>query len=519
MAVTAGGKGTDGDPFPPVAAIRHWLTLLHEPDRMVDTDLVELLKRTGRLPSSPTRVAVGRNGAELLKQVIDGLAPNSTAPRSDYTAYQVLRACFLDGLKARAASAKVGISVRQLSRERARAYGLVQAELVAILQEVDPPDEHADASPTPPIYKFESIPAIVDFVSRPTLTRLLAECVRASRIVHVHGPAGIGKTSMVAEHAVDASAAITVLWYRIRPGVNDTLQALLFEIGQHLMGQGRPQLSQLVTASLPRIDVSIVGRVAVSELSEHPGWLMVIDDFHYADRDPAISGFLDELTSRLSNVHLITVGRHRDPRPPNSRAVEVGALTPSETHLLLGKLGVRDDPELAEVVHQWTGGIAQLVSFAAPWLSTADPDEMTGGLVTLTTRDDVQAFLLDWLTGLLDSYDRDILEAASVFRAQFTDAALAFVSDRTKSQVGDASRRLVRYNVALRSRSGDVAFVHTSVRDYVYERLSAERLVELHQRIAAWYKAQGNLSEAAHHSGQAKEIRRARAGRTSSRAP
>ena len=118
----------------------------------------------------------------------------------------------------------------------------------------------------------------------------------------------------------------------------------------------------------------------------------------------------------------------------------------------------------------WTGGIPQLVQLAAPWLSTATPEEITGGIVTFTERDEVQAFLLDWLTGLMDSYDRDVLEAASIFRDQFTDAALAFVTGRTTGQVSDISRRLVRYHVALRGRGGDVAFVHGSIRDYVYLR-------------------------------------------------
>ena len=42
-------------------------------------------------------------------------------------------------------------------------------------------------------------------------------------------------------------------------------------------------------------------------------------------------------------------------------------------------------------------------------------------------------------------------------------------------------------------------FDHTTIRDYIYERLTATRRRELHARAASWYDASGNGPEARYH--------------------
>ena len=62
----------------------------------------------------------------------------------------------------------------------------------------------------------------------------------------------------------------------------------------------------------------------------------------------------------------------------------------------------------------------------------------------------------------------------------------------------------MRYHVATRSRDGEIAFVHTSIREYVYQRLSSERRRELHMRAASWYRGKTDPVEARHHEGLAR---------------
>src|SRR5205823_5863746 len=110
---------------------------------------------------------------------------------------------------------------------------------------------------------------------------------------------------------------------------------------------------------------------------------------------------------------------------------------------------------------------------------------------------------LDSITELISSDDRAILEAASIFRDRFTDHALAFVSERPRGAVEDAGRRLVRSYVVTRSRHGDVAFLHVTVRDYIRSRLSPKRASRLHRRAGLWYKQKSNDDEARYHFEQA----------------
>jgi hypothetical protein len=65
--------------------------------------------------------------------------------------------------------------------------------------------------------------------------------------------------------------------------------------------------------------------------------------------------------------------------------------------------------------------------------------------------------------------------------------------------VQDVSERLVRSYIATRSRRGVTAFLHASVRDYVYDRLEPERRDRLHLRAAAWYHLMGDEPETTYH--------------------
>jgi predicted ATPase len=157
------------------------------------------------------------------------------------------------------------------------------------------------------------------------------------------------------------------------------------------------------------------------------------------------------------------------------------------------------DPELIQSIHKWTEGLPHLVTLAASWLKSATPQETAAGISGVAREQGVQEFLLDAISELLDSVDRAILDAASVFRDRFSDDALAFAAELTAGEVEDASRRLVRRHLATRSRDGDVAFFHASVREYFYARLAEGRRQAVHARAAEWYAQQANRLEAAYH--------------------
>lgn len=467
------------------AKIRSWLTLLNQPDRLVDPELEHLLRIHNRLPATRSHVELGRAAADLLKETIERLRPPDGSGLTQQLPHLVLETCFVEGAKLFQAAGRLGLSERQLSRERSRAISLLQAELFA-------------SSPTHP-YREEPIPAIRGFLPRPGQLRSVEELLETHHLVTVSGPPGIGKSTLVAKLASSLNKEHTaVMWYRFRPDINVSLAALLYELGEYLYSRGEVELASYMQQTLPSPETSLATRLLLKGMDSGPH-LLVFDDFHLVAEDVPITGLIDELTERLPQLRIVTVGRHRYTKLATGTSVEVAPFTRVETKDLLARLKVDCTPHMAKTIHQWTEGNPHLIKLAASWLKTASPEDVSKGVSSLKNWAEVQAFLLDYITTLLDSDDRALLEAASVFRDRFSDDALSFVAERTRGAVMDASLRLVRSYVATRSLDGESAFFHGSVRDYIYSRLEPHYKSELHERAAVWYKRYKQVKESEHH--------------------
>lgn len=482
--------------------LRRWLALLRRPDRLGTTELADVLRDHGVISSSASNLAAGEACARFLRDAIERLRRPGETAREQQVPHVVLKTCFVDGAKLFQAANRLGMSERQLSRERAWAISLLRTEVESALSV---PERRPAAAPPPaerPAYRAEPIPVIGSFVPRPQVTDRLETTLATERLVVVAGPAGIGKTSLVAEIAAKAADAAGVFWYRFRSGVNDSLGGLLYELGEALAATGTPQLADYIGEALPAIDNGIATRIAIRSL-DGADRLLVFDDYHLVDSNHAISGFLDDAVSRLPRLRVVVISRHRQTPLGHGGGFDVPVLSRRETKALLKQLDVDAAPDTVDSLHEWTNGVPQLVNLAAAWLKTATDGDVQAGLRSFSSRSQVQAFLLETITELLDEDDRAILDAASVFRGKFSDDGVAAVAGSSRGAVADASTRLVRSHVATRSLDGACAFFHTSVREYVYDRLSPAQRRALHTRAAEWFAARSDHTEAAYHQSQA----------------
>lgn len=464
--------------------IRGWLMLLNQPDRLVDPELEHLLRIHNKMPATSSQIELGQAAADLLKEKIERLRAPAGSGRTQELPHLVLETCFVKGAKLFQAAGRLGLSERQLSRERSRAISLLRAELFA--------------SAPAHTYCEEPIPAIRGFLPRPGQLRSIQEALQAHHLVTVSGPPGIGKSTLIAQLATDLKQHTPVMWYRFRPGINVSLAALLYELGEYLYSRGEVELAEYMQQSLPVPETSLATRLVLKGLDSGPH-LLVFDDFHLVAEDVPIAGLIDELTERLPQLRVVTVGRVRYTKMAAATSLEVVPFTRAATKDLLARLKVNCTPHMAKTIHQWTEGNPHLIKLAASWLKTASPDEVAKGVSSLSNWAEVQTFLLNYITDLLDSDDRALLEAASVFRDRFSDDALSFVAERTPGAVIDASLRLVQSYVATRSLDDESAFFHGSVRDYVYSRLEPEYRSELHERAAVWYKRHKQVKESEYH--------------------
>ena len=317
-----------------VTRARWWLTNLSRPERLSDPHLAALLRAHGR-SAGGSPLEAGRAGARLLLDAIEGLA-GAGLP------YRVLRTCFVDGVKSRQAATRLGLSERQLSRERSRAIALLVAQLA-------PRDARVPCGAPPPLPE--------PFLHRPYLARALAAALHTERRVLVSGPPGSGKTVLVAAYA--ASAGVRTFWYRGSAG----LPALLFDLGEHLEHDD-PSLAAYVRGALPDIDEGLATRIALAGLARRDR-LLVLDDV--TALGVAIESFLAEALVRLPRTSIVEIGTASAARP----CVWVPPFDLDETRALLGLAGAHPGDDVLEGLHAWTAGNARLVALASSWLCDA----------------------------------------------------------------------------------------------------------------------------------------------------
>lgn len=467
------------------AILRRWLSLLRQPSKLDSPELRDLLRARGRLPQEPTPEAVGRAGAALLRDAIQRLRPAGGASDEEGLPYQVLTLCFLEGLKLHQAAPRLDMSQRQLTRERSRAIALLRDRLTTDVEPI------AD-------FAAEEIPVVESFVARPEVTEAIERALADRRLAHVHGPAGIGKTSVVADIAA-RTRDTPVWWYRFRDRVNDSLPALMIDLGHWLSVHGIHDLSAHLRNPVD-VDQTVTTRLALRNLGKVTPFV-VLDDAHHSEKDPAIASFIEEAVARITRLRVAIITRRRVAR--DDGAVEVPGLTLEQAETFLSRLRIREPLDVVAKVHLSTGGNPQLVKLAARWISGSRAEDATLKLRELGDQAHVQDFLLETVTELLDADDRQVLEAAAIFRGHFSDDALAYVAELTRGAVQDASRRLVRAYIATRRARGDNAFIHSMVRNYVYDRLEVDRRQTLHLRAAAWYHRLGEEEETAYHRSSA----------------
>jgi hypothetical protein len=330
--------------------VRRWLANLRRPERLDDPVMRALLRVHGR-DATGAGLDVGRRAIELLTEKIDALRPQEGASAAEHLPHRVLDACFVRGAKSYQAAARLGLSERQLSRERSRAVSLLAAELSSLTR------ASAGSSVAPPA---------AGLIARPDAAQRLAALLDGSRRVHVTGPPGAGKSSLLAAFA--AGSGCPVFWYTMIPGVNAELWPILFDLGEHL-APDHAALATYIHEALPSPNLGLATRVALAALGRSER-LLVFDDFDAAAGDRAIAGFLDEVTTRLRLPGIVTVGR-TGLRAGGAPRLTVSPFTARETAALLALRRVPHDATLARELQAWTRGNPRLLDLAIRWLQAA----------------------------------------------------------------------------------------------------------------------------------------------------
>jgi LuxR family transcriptional regulator, maltose regulon positive regulatory protein len=204
----------------------------------------------------------------------------------------------------------------------------------------------------PPLFKRH--------VRRPRLTRIIEES--PAQVVLVIGPAGYGKTTLVAEWLQEHEAGA---WYRTTPDLADLagFAVGLVEVIQRVVpNAGDRLLRRLGVAELPARRARTMAEVLAEELRDWPpDRRIVVDDYHLAAESEAVEDFVDWLLT-MSPLRLVITTRRR-PRWASARRVLYGeitelgreqlALSHDEAGAVLSVLPDREARRLIEEARGW----------------------------------------------------------------------------------------------------------------------------------------------------------------------
>ena len=372
-------------------------------------------------------------------------------------------------------------------------------------------------------------------------------------VVLVAGEPGIGKTRLAEELAAQASGrGVLVLWGRCWEGegapafwpwvqvVRAYVQAADPTALRQEMGAGAADIAQLVPAlrerlpDLPappptepeaarfRLFDSLTGFLRAAAVRRP--LLLVLDDLHWADapslallrfmgRDLEDSGPLVLGSYRHTEVDLghplletladLTRGQHR--------RLLLGGLDEAEVASFIALVaGVAPSPALAVAVHQQTDGnpffVTEVVRLLASQGQLGQPTKTGSAVLGGGLPEGVRAVVTQRLGRLSDDC-RGVLEVAAVLGRGFQLRALQLASGRDVRQLLELLEEAEAARVVEAAPGGPASwrFVHTLVREVLYEGLPTTRRVRLHERVGealeAVYAADlgPHLAELAHH--------------------
>ena len=327
--------------------------------------------------------------------------------------------------------------------------------------------------------------------------QLLAACAHAlrdGRSLSICGQAGIGKTSAGACLAAQWPPG-SAFWYTFRPGLNDNLAAVVFNLAHFLQEQGCPSLWLQLMA----------GKALLDNLEQLAGFLR--EDLACAARRPVLLCFDEVDLLQTASAHprhgvhkqvLELLESLRETAP--LLLIGQRALVDTDAHYELQPLTVQDTADMLHAaglqgldvdrIQRAAGGNPRFLEIAIALLKDGAAEEeealYLGGAPALKP-------LFNRLWRRLDGHEKRLLTALSVYRTM----APVDVWQGEPGLDSLRDRDLLKFDAR-----GGVTLLPL-FRELIYAELSPQLREELHQEGASLLAQRGHYTEAAYHLWQA----------------
>jgi DNA-binding SARP family transcriptional activator len=323
---------------------------------------------------------------------------------------------------------------------------------------------------------------------------------RRPQLAIIEGPAGIGKTRLADRfydvHVRDDTA---VIWGRNRDGSDQAFGALAEaiqrliddhpEVIDRLGDRARglwPLLPRFTSGDITRDPLSIrelmvdALRAVLVELSRGPT-IWFVDDLQWASPD-AVS-IMESVVDDLRVPVLMLVTARSMPRDVAARLGSLQRVLPT-TSIKLPPMSpddiadLLDDREIAERIHERTGGLAFFASEIARQATRVD-----GGIDACAIPDTIT----DWVSRRVQSLappEAAVVQLASVIGHEVDPHLLERCASSGEADIAESIDELVRLGLLTFDRSDSLQFAHVITRDAIYDAIGTATRMRLHREVA-----------------------------------
>jgi LuxR family transcriptional regulator, maltose regulon positive regulatory protein len=335
----------------------------------------------------------------------------------------------------------------------------------------------------------------------------------------VYGPAGSGKTMLVAQWAASAREVCPVAWLSLEADDNDPARFWMYVIEalrSVLPGIGNASLATLRAPGVNLVDEALPP--LVNELADASEQLvLVLDDYHAIEDERVHEGMASLIEHLPATLRIVMTSRVEPPlRVGTLRARgklnEIDALrlrfSISEAESMLNDVhGLGLAPEIVKRLHDRTEGWAAGLYLAV--LSMRGREDASGFVASITGSDRrVVDYLAAEVLGEQAEGELDFLLHTAVLDMFCAPLCDAVTGARDSRAMLDRIERVNYFLIPLDPRHEWYRYHHLfgELLRHELERRQPGRAIELHDRAGRWFLDAGMVSEAIGHLTAAGEL-------------
>ena len=325
----------------------------------------------------------------------------------------------------------------------------------------------------------------------------------STHLVVMTGLAGVGKTTLAAALAQQASDTDRVFWHTFHDG--EGLDVILWQLAAFLAWHGQSDVWELLqrarqTGGQPPPPEVLFDYII--QLLRGQDYLLCFDDFQCVDDDPLVSKFVQQLQSAVQ-ASVIVTSRRVPAFAVVAETTPLEGLSAADVRTLLVQRGVDLADDLAYQLYLRTGGNAQFLTLAIDALRRAtNPARL---IDHLPEADEIERYLLREVDRRLTEDERVVMGALAVLLDYGgTRDAIEAVLDQSglRRVLSDLSGRNLL--IVVDCEQGREYVQHVMVQGFYYDALSKRERRTLHRRASAYYEAEEvDLLKAARHAQRA----------------